>query len=64
MLTIGFTTGLHNRYHLPADEPASLDPSKMAAIARTVFAVVHALGEADDRPAVERAIPPSVLRVR
>lgn len=64
VLTIGFTTGLHNRYHLPADEPASLDPSKMAAIARTVFAVVHALGEADDRPAVERAIPPSVLRVR
>ncbi len=64
VLTIGFTTGLHNRYHLPADEPGFLDPSKMAAIARTVFAVVHALGESDDRPAIERTIPPSVLRVR
>ncbi len=64
VLTIGFTTGLHNRYHLPADEAAFLDPSKMAAIARTVFAVVHALGQSDDRPAIERPIPPTVLRVR
>lgn len=64
VLTIGVTTGLHDRYHLPADESRFLDPAKMTAIARTVFAVVHALAESDERPAIERGIPPSVLRVR
>jgi hypothetical protein len=63
ILTIGFTTGLHDRYHLPADEASFLDPAKMSAIARTVFAVVHALGRTDERPRIEKPIPPTVLRV-
>ena len=37
VLTIGFTTGIHPRYHLPADEARHLDPAKVAAIGRTVF---------------------------
>ena len=43
ILTIGFTTGIHPRYHLPADEARYLDPTKMEAVARTVFASVWAL---------------------
>jgi hypothetical protein len=64
VLTIGSTTGLHNRYHLPADEARFLDVAKMTAIARTVFAVVHALGEADQRPRIVKPIPPTLLPVR
>jgi Peptidase family M28 len=64
VLTIGFTTGLHTRYHLPADEARFLDPAKMAAIARTVLAVVHALGQTDERPRIEKPIPSTVLRVK
>jgi Zn-dependent M28 family amino/carboxypeptidase len=29
ILTIGFTTGIHDRYHLPSDEARTLDPRKM-----------------------------------
>ena len=64
ILTIGFTTGIHDRYHLPADEAKTLDPSKIAAIAKTVFAIVHALGQTDERPSIEKPLPPSVLRVK
>jgi hypothetical protein len=63
ILTIGFTTGIHQRYHLPSDEAHHLDPEKMTAIARTVFATVHALGRTDERPRIERPVPPTVLRV-
>jgi Zn-dependent M28 family amino/carboxypeptidase len=63
ILTIGFTTGIHRRYHLPADEVRYLDPEKMTAIARTVFVTVHALGRSDERPRIEKPIPPTVLRV-
>ena len=64
ILTIGFTTGIHDRYHLPSDEAKFLDAEKVTVIARTVFAVIHALGQTDQRPAIEKEIPPSVLRVK
>jgi Zn-dependent M28 family amino/carboxypeptidase len=64
ILTIGFTTGLHSRYHLPADEARFLDPVKMSAIARTIFASVHALAQEDHRPRIEKPIPPTVLQVK
>ena len=64
VLTIGFTTGLHSRYHLPADEARFLDMAKMTAIARTVFAVVHALGQTDTRPKIEKPVPATVLRIK
>jgi hypothetical protein len=64
VLTIGFTTGIHDRYHLPADEARFLDAGKAAAIAKTVFAIAHALAQAEQRPAIEKTIPATVLKVK
>lgn len=62
ILTIGFTTGIHDRYHLPADEADALDSAKMAKIAKTIFASVWALADSAERPSIDKAIPPTVLR--
>jgi Zn-dependent M28 family amino/carboxypeptidase len=64
ILTIGFTTGIHDRYHLPADEAQALDPKKMEAIARTVFASAWALADAVERPRIDKPIPATVPRYR
>lgn len=64
ILTIGFFTGLHDRYHRPADEARFLDPVQMHLIARTVFASVWALADADERPGIDRAIPSTVPRYK
>ncbi len=64
ILTIGFTTGVHSRYHLPADEARSLDPKKMEGIARTVFASAWALADTPERPRIDKPIPPTVLRYK
>lgn len=63
ILTIGFTTGIHDRYHLPADEARHLDPTQMEGIARTVLASVWVVANADERPRIDKAVPPSVLQV-
>lgn len=62
ILTIGFTTGTHNRYHLPADEARALDPVQIHAIARTVLASLWMLGDAAERPALDQPIPRTVPR--
>lgn len=62
ILTIGFTTGIHNRYHLPADEARVLDPAQVHAIARTVLASVWMLGDAAERPRIDQPIPRTVPR--
>jgi hypothetical protein len=64
ILTIGFTTGIHGRYHLPSDEARSLDPDQIHGIARTVFATAWMLANADERPRIDQPIPPSVPRHR
>jgi Zn-dependent M28 family amino/carboxypeptidase len=64
ILTIGFTTGIHGRYHLPADEAQALDPKKMEAIARTVFASAWVLADAPERPRIDKPIPETVPRYR
>lgn len=64
ILTIGFTTGIHDRYHLPADEARALDPKKMEAVARTIFASAWALADAAERPRIDKPIPPTVLRYK
>jgi Zn-dependent M28 family amino/carboxypeptidase len=64
VLTIGFTTGIHARYHLPADEARALDPKKMEAVARTVFASLWALADAAERPRIDKDIPSTVPRYR
>jgi hypothetical protein len=62
ILTIGFTTGIHVRYHAPSDEARYLDPKKMEAIARTVFMAAWMLADSTERPRIDRSIPPTVLR--
>jgi hypothetical protein len=64
VLTIGFTTGIHDRYHLPSDQARFLDPVQMHAVARTAFASVWALADAEERPRIDRSIPPTVPRYR
>jgi len=63
ILTIGFTAGVHARYHLPADEADALDPAKMETIARTIFASIWALADMPQRPAIDKGIPPTVPRL-
>ena len=62
ILPIGFFTGLHARYHLPADEAKYLDPEKMQVVTRTVFAAIWAFADATDRPRIDRPIPATVPR--
>jgi Peptidase family M28/PA domain len=57
ILAIGLTTGMHARYHLPADEARFLDPSKMQAIARTVLVMAWTLADAAARPRIDRPMP-------
>jgi len=64
ILTIGFFTGIHPRYHQPSDEARHLDPAKMEAVTRTVFASVWAFADTAERPRIEKAIPPSVPRYK
>lgn len=62
ILTIGFTTGIHARYHRPADEARFLDPKKIEAIARTVFVSLWMLADQAERPGIDKAIPETVPR--
>lgn len=62
ILAVGFTTGTHARYHLPADEARHLDPVQMHGIARTIMASLWALADAAEMPRIDRAMPASVPR--
>jgi hypothetical protein len=62
ILTIGWNTGLHRRYHQPADEAQFLDPQKIETVARTVFVTLWALANQDERPGIDKPIPVSVPR--
>jgi Zn-dependent M28 family amino/carboxypeptidase len=62
VLTIGFTTGMHNRYHLPADEARALDAAQVHAIARTVLVSLWALADTPERPQIDQPIPATVPR--
>jgi hypothetical protein len=64
VLTIGFGTGIHDRYHRPADEARYLDPEKMERIARAIFASVWAIANASERPRIDKQIPAHVPRYR
>ena len=64
VLTIGFFTGLHARYHRPSDEARYLDPEKIEAIARTIFVSAWMLADAAERPGIDKEIPPTVPRHR
>lgn len=47
---IFFTTGLHEDYHKPSDEPETIDNDKLARIARLVYHLGEALADAPARP--------------
>lgn len=64
ILTIGFTTGIHARYHLPADEAGYLDRAKLEAVTRTAFVAIHALADSAERPRIDLPIPATVPRYR
>ncbi|GMV23012.1 MAG: hypothetical protein AMXMBFR57_29610 [Acidimicrobiia bacterium] len=64
ILTIGFNTGLHRRYHQPADEARYLDPIKIERVSRTIMATVWAMADSAVRPAIDKSIPASVPRYR
>jgi Zn-dependent M28 family amino/carboxypeptidase len=62
ILTIGFFTGLHDRYHRPADEAQFLDPEQIHRVARTALASIWMLADAAERPRIDRPIPATVPR--
>jgi hypothetical protein len=64
ILTVGWFTGLHRRYHQPSDEARFLDPGKMQAVARTVFATLWVMADANERPRIDKPIPTTVPRYR
>ena len=45
-----FTTGMHNDYHLPGDEPGKIDYTKMARVAQLIRDVGVAVGNSAQRP--------------
>jgi hypothetical protein len=64
ILTIGFTTGMHARYHLPADEARFLDPAKVESIARTIYVAAWAMANAAERPRIDKPMPAIVPNYR
>ena len=64
ILAIGLTTGTHARYHLPSDEARFLDPEKMEAIARTIYAFAWTLADAAERPKMDKPMPAIVPNYR
>src|SRR5688572_23223753 len=62
IITISWNTGLHRRYHQPSDEAKYLDPVKIQAVARTIFATRWAMADHPERPGIDKSIPDSVPR--
>lgn len=60
ILTIGFTTGIHNRYHLPADEARVLDAVQLHAVTRTAFVSIWMVANDTDRPRIDQPVPATV----
>jgi Zn-dependent M28 family amino/carboxypeptidase len=45
-----FTTGMHDDYHMPSDDPSKIDYEKMARVARLMRDVGVAVGNSGHRP--------------
>ncbi len=54
---IFYFDGIHEDYHRPGDEPQKIDYEKMMKVTRTVYATAWALGNAAQRPAVDKQLP-------
>lgn len=53
-----FTTGLHDDYHQPSDEPDTLDYDKLARVTRLVGDLAGEVASLPARPRVDRPVPP------
>lgn len=58
---VEFFTGLHNDYHRPSDDVSKIDPAKMEAVSRTVYAVISTLANDPVRPRMDKALPPNLI---
>ena len=61
VITIGYTTGIHPRYHRPADEARYLDPIKIERISRSILVGVWMMADMPQRPRLD-GIPALVPR--
>jgi hypothetical protein len=55
---IFYFSGVHEDYHGLADTPDKIDYQKMEKVARTVFATMWRLANAQERPKVDKPLPP------
>ena len=58
---VEFFTGLHEDYHRPSDDVSKIDPAKMEAVARTVYAFVSTLADDPVRPRMDKPLPPNLV---
>jgi hypothetical protein len=61
---IDFFTGLHGDYHRQTDEAQKLDPKKMEAVMRAVFATLWLLADDPIRPRLDKPWPAHVPLIR
>ncbi len=52
--------GVHEDYHQPSDEIAKIDFAKYERVARTIFLTLLKVADLDQRPAVDRKLPPEL----
>lgn len=55
-------TGVHQDYHQPGDHPDKIDYAKMERIVRTIFMTAWKLANMNDRPKVDKELPPELTR--
>lgn len=58
---VEFFTGLHNDYHRPSDDVSKIDPAKMEAVSRTVYAVIATLANDPVRPRMDKTLPANLI---
>ncbi|HUF04958.1 MAG TPA: M28 family peptidase [Aridibacter sp.] len=54
--------GVHEDYHQPSDHPDKIDYQKLEKVTRTIFLTLWKIAELDDRPAVDKQLPPELSR--
>jgi len=52
--------GVHEDYHQPSDEIGKIDFAKMERVARTIFLTLLEVADLDQRPAVDKQLPPEL----
>lgn len=52
--------GVHEDYHQPSDEVGKIDFAKMERVARTIFLTLLEVADLDQRPAIDKKLPPEL----